>query len=278
MLLGSHVSISGGYINAAIEAHRLGIDAIQIFTKNQRFWQEKTVSTEEGKIFKDACKKYGVKQAFSHSIYLISMGSEDEEIANKSMLALAMELERCKVLGLTHTVLHPGSSGTLSKPAAIMRIGDRIKKVLDVTKGNPAKILIENTAGQGKSIGGKIENIADLIDYIKSPRVGLCVDTCHAFAAGYNIRHLKGVKQFFKEIDSLIGLEKLLCFHLNDSKGALGSKIDRHAHIGEGLIGLIPFEYIMKNFSKIPKVLELPKDNNADIKNLELLRSLVLKK
>jgi deoxyribonuclease-4 len=278
MLLGSHVSISGGYINAAIEAHRLGIDAIQIFTKNQRFWQEKTVSTEEGKIFKDACKKYGVKQAFSHSIYLISMGSEDEEIANKSMLALAMELERCKVLGLTHTVLHPGSSCTLSKPAAIMRIGDRIKKVLDVTKGNPAKILIENTAGQGKSIGGKIENIADLIDYIKSPRVGLCVDTCHAFAAGYNIRHLKGVKQFFKEIDSLIGLEKLLCFHLNDSKGALGSKIDRHAHIGEGLIGLIPFEYIMKNFSKIPKVLELPKDNNADIKNLELLRSLVLKK
>jgi deoxyribonuclease-4 len=278
MLLGSHVSISGGYQNAAIEAKRMGMDAIQIFTKNQRFWKEKTVSEEEGKAFQKACAQNGVKQAFSHSIYLISLGSENEDIAEKSMLALAMELERCRVLGLTHTVLHPGAAGNLPTSKAIIRIGDRIKKVLKATKGNPVKVLIENTAGQGSSIGGKLENIAELVTYLKSPRIGICIDTCHAFAAGYDIRTLKGTKAFFNEIDKKIGLEKLLCFHLNDSKGGLGSRIDRHANIGEGLIGLIPFEYIMKNFRHVPKVLELSPDNGADKKNLSLLRKLSLKK
>ncbi|MCE3278523.1 MAG: nfo [Bacteroidetes bacterium] len=274
MLLGSHVSISGGYVNAAIEAARLGIDTIQIFTKNQQSWKEKTVTEHEGKEFKAACIKHGVKQAFSHAIYLISLGSENDDIAEKSMLALAMELERCKTLGLTHTVLHPGAAGTLSKVEAIIRIGDRIKNVLQVLKGNPVKILLENTAGQGSSIGGKLEYISDLIDHIKSKQIGLCIDTCHAFAAGYDIRDPKGIEKFFKETDNRIGLEKLLCFHLNDSKGELGSKLDRHAHIGEGFIGLTPFKYIMQNFPHIPKVLELPKENDADKKNLQILRDL----
>jgi deoxyribonuclease IV len=278
MLLGSHLSISGGYINAAIEANRLGMDAIQIFTKNQRTWQEKIVSAEEGKLFKAACIKYGVKQVFSHTIYLISMGSANEDIAEKSMLSLAMELERCKALGLTHTVLHPGSTGGLTFPEAIIRIGDRIKKVLDVTKKNPVKILLENTAGAGNSVGGKLEYISDLIDHINSKRVGLCLDTCHAFAAGYDIRKVKGLEIFLGEIDKRIGLNKLLCIHLNDSKGSLGSKLDRHSHIGEGLLGLELFEYIMKNFQHIPKVTETSKENDADMKNMTLLRKLALKK
>jgi len=278
MLLGAHVSISGGYANAAIEARRLGIDAIQIFTKNQQAWREKTLDEAEGAAFRKACAQCGVKQAFSHTIYLISLGTENEEIAEKSMLALAMELERCRVLGLTHTVLHPGAAGSRPMPDAIRRIGGRIKKVLEVTKGNPVKILLENTAGQGSSVGGKLENIAALVDSINSKRIGICIDTCHAFAAGYDIRDKKGIDKFFKEIDQRIGLEKLLCFHLNDSKGGLGSRLDRHTHIGEGLLGLAPFEYIMQNFQHVPKVLETSKENDADKKNISLLRELAVKK
>jgi len=274
MLLGAHVSIAGGYINALKEAKRLGIDTIQIFTKNQRTWQEKMVNEEEGTSFKRALKEYSVKQAFSHTIYLISLGSENEETIERSMLSLAMELERCKSLGLTHTVLHPGSGKGREMPDAIKIIGERLKMVLTATKGNPVKILLENTAGQGSSVGGKIEHIAALINYINSPRIGLCIDTCHAFASGYDIRTKKGIKDFMSLIDSQIGLDKLLCFHLNDSKGGLGSKIDRHAHIGEGLLGLIPFEYIMKNFRHIPKVLETSNEDNADLRNLALLRKL----
>ena len=274
MLIGRHVSISGGYMNALTEAKRLGIDTLQIFTKNQRFWQEKIVPEEEGLAFRNAFKVHGVKQAFSHTIYLISLGSENEEIAEKSMSSLVGELERCRILGLTHTVLHPGSAGKLPIAQAIRLIGDRLKMILKITKGSPVKILLENTAGQGSSIGGKIEWIADLINYIKSPRIGLCIDTCHAFAAGYDIRSKKGIHNFLMQVDKLAGFNKLLCFHLNDSKGGLGSKIDRHEHIGEGLLGLEPFEYILKNFKQVPKVLETSTENNWDIKDLNVLRML----
>jgi deoxyribonuclease-4 len=278
MLLGAHVSISGGYANALIEANRFGMDAIQIFTKNQRYWRERTVEEEEGKAFRAGCKKYGVKQVFSHAIYLISLGSDNDEIIEKSVLSLTMELRRCQALGLTHTVLHPGHAGSQPVARAIKKIGDNIKHALDATKGSPVKILIENTAGQGSSIGGKIENISELIGYLNSKRVGLCLDTCHAFAAGYDIRPKKSMDTFIKLIDKSIGLEKLLCFHLNDSKGGLGSKLDRHAHIGEGLLGLEPFEYVMKNFQHVPKVIELPPENNAQERNLTILRQLANKK
>lgn len=278
MLLGAHVSISGGYLNALTEAQRIGADTIQIFTKNQRFWREKEISEDEGLAFRKAMRSHGVKQAFSHAIYLISLGSENDEIVEKSLLSLAMELRRCETLGLTHTVLHPGAAGTATVSKAIRTIGDRIKTVLKVTGKSATKILLENTAGSGTSVGGKMEYIGELIHYINSPRVGMCLDTCHAFAAGYDIRTPKGVDGLFKEIDLKIGLDKLLCFHLNDSKGGLGSKIDRHAHIGEGLLGLAPFRYIMRHFQDRPKVTETSKENDADLKNLTLLRSLAGKK
>lgn len=278
MLLGAHVSIAGGYANALEEAQRLGINTIQIFTKNQRFWREREVSEEEGKAFKKLMPQHGVKQAFSHAIYLISLGSENEEIVEKSILSLAMELDRCKKLGLTHTVLHPGAAGSSGTEAGIRRIGDNIRRAFRITKNNRVKILLENTTGSGTSVGGRIENLATLIDHIGSPRVGLCIDTCHAFAAGYDIRTQKATEEFFTLIDKAIGLEKLLCFHLNDSKGALGSKLDRHAHIGHGLLGLEAFRYIMKNFPDIPKVLETSKENDADKKNIRLLRELAGKK
>lgn len=274
MLLGAHCSISGGYENALIEAKRLGMDAIQIFTKNQRFWREKEVSKAEGYAFRKSMKTHGVKQAFSHAIYLISLGSENEEIREKSVLSLAAEVQRCDVLGLTHTVVHPGAAGKLSEEEAISRIAANVSKVLHATKESQVKILLENTAGQGSSIGRSLDHIARLIDIIKSDRVGMCLDTCHAFAAGYDIRTKRGIKAVIDEINKKIGIERLLCFHMNDSKGALGSRIDRHAHIGEGLIGLDAFEFIMKNFKNVPKVLETKKDDDADLRNLTLLRSL----
>ena len=175
-------------------------------------------------------------------------------------------------------MLHPGSAGSQPVPEAIKRIADNLKTVLKATAKSPVKILLENTAGQGTSVGGKIQYIAELLEQIKSPRVGLCIDTCHAFAAGYDIRSKKVIMDFFTRIDNEIGLDKLLCFHLNDSKGGLGSKLDRHAHIGEGLLGLQPFEYILQNFKDVPKVLETSKENDADIKNLMLLRKLESKK
>jgi deoxyribonuclease-4 len=278
MLLGAHVSIAGGYLNALTEAQRLNMDAMQIFTKNQRFWKEKILSAEEGKAFREQMAPHGVKQAFSHAIYLISLGSENDEIIEKSKSSLVAELERCHALGLTHTVLHPGAAGTRKMSKAIEKIGGHIKLVLKATEGNDVKVLLENTAGQGSSVGGQIENISDLIDYIDSSRVGLCIDTCHAFAAGYDIRSKKGIETFLDLVDKKIGINKLLCFHLNDSKGGLGSKLDRHANIGEGMIGLDAFEFIMRNFKNIPKVLETNKENNADAKNLALLRSLAKKK
>jgi deoxyribonuclease-4 len=275
VLLGVHVSIAGGYENALIEAKRIGANAIQIFTKNQRFWKEKTVTEEEGRAFRRLFSRYGVKQAFSHAIYLVSLGSANEEIVAKSVDSLIAELERCRVLGLTHTVLHPGSAGTRSMDEAIVQIAAQLKKVLAATKGSPVKILLENTAGAGSSVGGRIEHIASLIDAIHSPRIGLCVDTCHAFAAGYDIRTTKATNELFGLIDKRIGLDRLLCFHLNDSKGGCGSKLDRHAHIGEGQIGLDAFRYVMRTFPDVPKVLETSKENDADLTNLAVLRGLV---
>jgi deoxyribonuclease-4 len=277
MLLGAHVSIGGGYENALIEAKRLGADAIQIFTKNQRYWREKIVEKKEGEDFRAGMKKYGVKQAFSHAIYLISPGSENEEIIEKSILSLAAELTRCHRLGLSHTVLHPGAAGKLSIKKGIVRIAGNIRRALDATKGNPVKILLENTAGQGTSVGGRLENLAELMAALSSPRIGLCIDTCHAFAAGYDIRTEKDMEGFIRNVDKEIGIANLLCFHLNDSKGGLGSHLDRHQHIGEGQIGIPAFRYIMNHFPDIPKVIETPKEDDSDLRNLSTLRSLLKK-
>lgn len=274
MLIGTHVSISGGYLNAVEEAKRLGIDTMQIFTKNQRFWKEKQVSEEEGELFRKGMKNSGIKQAFSHAIYLISLGSEKEDVIEKSLLSLASELIRCDRLGLTHTVVHPGNAGTRNIKDALKIIGERVKMVLETTNSLKSKILLENTAGQGTSVGGDLTHLCKLVNYINSSRVGICFDTCHAYAAGYDIRTEKGIKETLKIITEASGESKLLCFHLNDSKGGLGSHIDRHNHPGNGELGLEPFRYIVNAYPKIPKVLETSKEDDADVKNLSVLRNL----
>src|SRR6185437_8063559 len=241
MLLGVHCSIAGGYENAFIEAESLGIDTFQIFTKNQRQWKERIVTEEEGKDFIMHQKNSGVKIGFSHTTYLINLGSENEDTRKNSIVSLGAELLRCQNLGLAYTVLHPGANKSLKDLETIARIAQGLEMVFEYTPNNPVKILLENTAGQGSSIGWKFEHIKDIMQLSTPERLGMCLDTCHAFAAGYDIRTETGTEDMLSEIDREIGLKNLYAIHINDSKGALGSRIDRHAHIGQGNLGLEPF-------------------------------------
>lgn len=275
MLLGVHCSVAGGIENACVQAQTLGIDTFQIFTKSQRQWKEKSFTVEEGLSFKAKMRETGIKVAFSHCSYLFNLASTNEELREKSLAGLAAELMRCEALGLQFAVLHPGANRLLTEPEAIRQIADALKLVLAQTSESKVKIALENTAGQGAAIGYKIAHLQEILSIVNSERMGICIDTCHAFAAGYDIRDGKGCDDLVDEIDSLVGLDKLLAFHINDSKGDLGSRIDRHHHIGLGKLGLTPFEYLLKNFPNIPKVLETDKENEMDEVNLQALRSLI---
>lgn len=274
MLLGVHCSVAGGLENAFTEAARLGIDTMQIFTRNQRQWKAKPISEEEKTAFSSAWKQSQVKIIFSHCSYLLNLASADEAAHDKSVEALTEEVNRCTALGLSFCILHPGAAGEQDMPVAMKRIAKGLKQVLQNTKASPVKIALENTAAQGTSVGGPVENLKFLYDEVASHRISFCFDTCHAFAAGYEIRTQNGIEETLHQFDRVCGLQHLNAFHLNDSKGDLGSHLDRHEHIGKGKLGLIPFRYIMKHFPQIPKVIETEKEGDWDQKNLNLLRSL----
>lgn len=274
MFLGLHCSVSGGLENAFEEAAILGIDAMQIFSRNQRQWNAKPISKEEQFAFVEAAKKSTVKISFSHCSYLINLAAENEEILEKSVKALTHEVERCTQLGLAYCVLHPGAAGSQSFELAIQKIANGLNTVIKNTKDSKVLILLENTAGQGTSVGGSFENLKQIHDLVPGNRIGYCFDTCHAFAAGYDIRTESGVKETFEKFDEVLGLKNLKVFHLNDSKGDLGTHLDRHENIAKGKLGLIPFKYIMNNFKSTPKVIETPKEEDWDKINIELLRSL----
>lgn len=272
MLLGVHCSASGGVINAFNEVHKFKIDTFQVFTKNQRQWKEKIVEEAEGKSFKEELKKLKIKRSLSHCTYLINLASCEEPIRENSILALAGEILRCDALGIDYAVLHPGACKSLGETEGIRLVSEALSLVLNTTKDLKVKILLENTAGQGSALGWKFEHHEEIIDRVGSNRIGLCLDTCHAFAAGFDIRTKAGFEDMISNIDKHVGLKKLYAFHLNDSKGDLGSRIDRHDGIGNGKIGLIPFREIMHHFAQIPKILELPPEVNE--KSLEVLRGL----
>ena len=238
MLLGVHCSIKGGLHNAFHEAESLGIDTFQIFTKNQRQWKERIIDTQEKSKFLDDYKTSHVKMVFSHASYLINLASNNDILWECSVRALIGEVQRCHDLGLDFTILHPGSAKELGEQKGMKKIIKALKTAHRETNNSTVKILLENTAGQGSCIGYRFEHIKQIIDGVNSSRVGVCFDTCHAFAAGYDIRSKIGFEATMEELDKIVGLQNLHAIHLNDSKGELGSNLDRHEHIGKGKLGL----------------------------------------
>ncbi len=264
--IGAHVSAAGGLENAAIRAHELEATAFALFTKNQRQWRAAPLTDEVISNFKRACEKYhyGPGQILPHDSYLINLGHPVEEALEKSREAFIDEMERCMQLGLTLLNFHPGSHlMQIPEEECLARIAQSINIALDKTEGVTA--VIENTAGQGSNLGFRFEHLAAIIDGVEDKsRVGVCIDTCHAFAAGYDLRTEEDCENTFAEFERIVGFEYLCGMHLNDAKSAFGSRVDRHNSLGEGNIGHTPFAWIMRDnrFDGIPLILET---TNPDI-------------
>ncbi len=276
--IGAHVSASGGLHNAPANAHEIGANAFALFTKNQRQWVAKPLTETEISEFKEACRKYGFEagQILPHDSYLINLGSPNEEGLQKSRGAFIEEMKRCSDLGLDRLNFHPGSHlKEITVDECLRRVSESINIALDKTSGVIA--VIENTAGQGSNVGFAFEHLAAIIDKVEDKsRVGVCIDTCHAFAAGYDLSTELGFTQVFDEFDRIIGFKYLKGMHLNDAMKAVGSKVDRHSSLGEGMLGMVPFRMIMEDerFNNIPLIMETP---NPDIwkEELEILRSFI---
>ena len=266
--------MSGGLFHSFEEAEKLGIDTFQIFTQNQRQWINKKLEEDVIVPFKESWKKSEVKTVFSHCSYLLNLASEDTELRRKSIDALIGEVRRCNDLGLSFCVLHPGAAKGQTEEQAIGNVVEALKTVLGETADCKSKILIENTAGQGTSIGWSFSQLGAILKGVKSKRLGVCFDTCHAFAAGYDLRTKSAFEATWKEFERHVDPEVLLAIHLNDSKGDLGSRIDRHDHIGKGLLGMDAFRMMLDKFPDTPKILETDKEDDWDLKNLTKLREL----
>ena len=277
MVLGAHVSVAGGLKNACNSAENTGSTAIQIFTKSQLRWQAKELDLNEINAFKK-CTAAQKLIVLTHLSYLVNLGSSDEDIKEKSLNAFINEIKRCGILGIKYLIFHPGSNKNLTEAETINKIAKNLNIILRKTKDFKNVILvIETTAGQGNQIGYKLEHIAEIINLLDNPeRFGVCIDTCHIFAAGYDIRTQVFYNNFMENFDKIIGFNKLCAFHLNDSLKPFGSKIDRHAPIGKGYIGLDAFKLILKDkrLDNIPLIIETPGGDKEHKADLDILKSL----
>ena len=277
-LLGAHTSISGGVSKSVELAHKLGFTAMQIFTKNNNRWEAKPLEKEEINKFKAGLEKSKIEFVVTHDSYLINLCANKKDLLKKSRNAFIDELERCELLGIPHLNFHPGAHGGNGEDGGIKVIAESLNIAHDKTKNYKVKSMIEMTAGQGTAIGYNFEHVKKIIEQVEDKeRMTVCIDTAHIFAAGYDI--VNNYENVIQEFDKIIGLNLLKCFHMNDSKKELGSRVDRHEHIGKGFVGLKGFKNIMndKRLEYIPKILETPKDKEQleDIKNLNVLRKLI---
>ncbi|MBN2617642.1 MAG: deoxyribonuclease IV [Spirochaetales bacterium] len=274
--IGAHVSASGGVENAPINAHEINATAFALFTKNQRQWVAKDLTSGNVSLFKKNMVDNGFdsKYVLPHGSYLINLGNPDEEKREKSRNALVDELNRCKQLGLDKLNIHPGAHlNGFSTDECLNVISNEINKALEITSG--VSVILENTAGQGSNLGFKFEHIKSIINNISDKsRVGFCLDTCHLFVSGYDIRTEVEYNRTMEELDSIIGFKYLKGVHLNDSKAELGSRKDRHHSIGEGFIGIDAFKYLMADnrFNDMPIILETI-DEQIWAKEIALLKS-----
>ncbi len=279
-LLGTHVSVSGGIHTAFERAMRIGCATMQVFTKNSNQWTARAFTDEDIQNYKTACGKATVDPVFAHAAYLINLCAVTPATLARSRMALTDELRRCEALGLRGLIVHPGSHVGAGEEEGIRRISESVNHAHAATPGFRTLTILETTAGQGTTIGHRFEQIRNIIDGIEQrDRVGVCIDTCHLFAAGYPIHRYDGWEETMREFEAIIGFDRLAAVHVNDSKRELGSRVDRHEHIGKGKMGLQGFAMLMNDprFQAIPKILETDKsdDMHEDVENMTLLRSLI---
>src|SRR5213596_4224110 len=279
IFLGAHMSISGGLHTSIERARSINCTAMQIFVKNNMQWFARPLSPEEIRAFVDHVQRDELLSIFGHANYLINLAATNPQFRANSIRALSEELTRADQLQLPFLVVHPGAHLGAGEEAGLERIVASIDRVLAGIPKINTRIALETTAGQGSCLGSKFEHLAYIISRVREPeRLCVCLDTAHVFAAGYDIRSDSSVRKTFREFDRMIGRNRLVAIHLNDSKTACGSRVDRHEHIGKGRIGLDAFRFIMRDrrLSKIPKVLETPKGNDLaeDMMNLKMLRRL----
>ncbi|HEX9371613.1 MAG TPA: deoxyribonuclease IV [Roseiflexaceae bacterium] len=287
MKFGAHMSISGGLHKAFGHGERAGCDTIQIFSKNQQQWRAKPLADQDIALFKAEQQRTGFGPLIVHDSYLINLASPSDELWEKSIAAFGDELERGAALGIPYLVTHPGAHTGSGEETGLLREAAALNRLLDAGVGGPSTgsgqavtILLETTAGQGSALGYRFEHLARLIELVdRAERLGVCVDTCHILAAGYDIRTPEACAATFDEFDRVVGIERIKAFHLNDSQKDLGSRVDRHTHIGAGCVGLEGFRAIVNDprFASLPMILETPKgeDLAEDIENLAKLRGLI---
>lgn len=278
--LGAHMSISGGIHLAPARAKEAGCGVMQVFTQNASQWRGKMPTAAEAALFREQREESGLRDVISHDIYLINLAAAPGEVRDKSLAAFAAEMARCALLGIDKIVMHPGSHLGDGEAAGLARIVDAFDRLIEQVPEYRGLILLENTAGQGTNLGYRFEQLQTIIQGSSTPeRFGVCLDTCHAVAAGYELRTPEGYVAAFNEFERMLGCGRIACFHLNDSKKGLGSRVDRHEHIGQGELGLEPFRMLLNDprFKAVPKILETPKgdDDEMDRVNLGVLRGLI---
>jgi deoxyribonuclease-4 len=284
------MSIAGGLPRAVERAHAAGCDTLQVFTKSSGQWRARPLPGAEVAAFRQACVTLDVRPVMAHASYLINLGSPDDALHTRSRAALGEELDRAEVLGLLGVVLHPGSYTTTSEEASLARIADGIVAVLNERTDQHTRLLLEHTAGQGTNLGHTFQQLGTIIDDAEArgtPSIGVCLDTCHLLAAGYDLGSDKSYADTMAQFEHHVGLDRIQAIHLNDSKTPLGSRVDRHTHIGSGHVGLGAFRRLLTDprMQAVPMVLETPKERSAnpaaieadpmDLENLKLLRELM---
>lgn len=275
LLIGAHTSAAGGVSNALYEGAEIGATTIQLFTSNQKQWAGKPIGDEEVERWFAALEETGIKEVMSHDSYLINLGSFDEDVLKKSQKAFKEELERCHQLDITYLNFHPGAALKGDPDECIDQIAKSLIHMENLAERGKTRLLLEATAGQGSSIGWRFEQLAAIIDKVQGHvPIGVCIDTCHIFAAGYDIRTSEGWDHVLKEFDKVIGLKHLFAFHVNDSKKGLGTRVDRHADLGDGEIGIESFKVLINHqkTKKLPKYLETPGGPPVWTKEIAMLR------
>lgn len=277
LLIGAHTSAAGGSFNALLEGQKIGATTIQFFTSNQKQWQGREITSDEVAKWEEALQETGLSHIMTHDSYLINLGSNKPDLLEKSHRAFRQEIERCQLLGVTYLNFHPGVAVGSTPEECLDRIVESLLTMEELVAKGTTRLLLETTAGQGTTVGWKFDELSYIIERVeKKIPIGVCIDTCHIFAAGYDLRTAEACDATIKEFDTVVGLKHLFAFHMNDSLKDLGSRVDRHAALGEGKIGIDCFRFLMTDprTRDLPKYLETPGGCPLWVNEIQLLKEM----